>query len=427
MNLRSLFSLFSSDLAIDLGTANTLVFAKGKGIVVNEPSIVAINKTNGEVEAVGREAKEMLGRTPGNIVAIRPMKDGVIADFKVTERMLNYFIQKAHGRKMLVHPRIIIGVPSEITQVEKRAVIDSAYHAKASEVYLVEQAMVAAIGAGLPITEPSGNMVVDIGGGTTDVAVISLCGIVYSRSVRVAGNEMDDAIMQYMKRKYNLLIGETTAEKVKMSIGSAYALEKPLTMEIKGRNLIEGVPKTITVDDSEIREALAECVATIMNAIRVALERTPPELSADISDRGIVLTGGGAMLKNLDKRIRQETGLPVSIAEDPLGFGGAGNRKNAHGIQAAAANRDRINGVLRYGVTPQPLSQPVGAVAGDPGATGAARLSGEEQRRGAADSSVGGHRGDAAGARASKPAAAAPRTSSAITSCCSTCARKTSG
>ena len=318
MNFRSLFSLFSSDLAIDLGTANTLVFAKGKGIVVNEPSIVAINKTNGEVEAVGKEAKEMLGRTPGNIVAIRPMKDGVIADFKVTERMLNYFIQKAHGRKMLVHPRIVIGVPSEITQVEKRAVIDSAYRAKASEVHLVEQAMVAAIGAGLPITEPSGNMVVDIGGGTTDVAVISLSGIVYSRSVRVAGNEMDDAIMQYLKKKYNLLIGERTAETIKMTVGSAFPLDKPITMEIKGRNLIEGVPKTITIDDSEIREALGECVATIMNAIRVALERTPPELSADISDRGIVLTGGGAMLKNLDRRIREETGLPVSIAEDPL-------------------------------------------------------------------------------------------------------------
>jgi len=318
MNLRSLFSLFSSDLAIDLGTANTLVFAKGKGIVVNEPSIVAINKTNGEVEAVGKEAKEMLGRTPGNIVAIRPMKDGVIADFKVTERMLNYFIQKAHGRKMLVHPRIVIGVPSEITQVEKRAVIDSAYRAKASEVHLVEQAMVAAIGAGLPITEPSGNMVVDIGGGTTDVAVISLSGIVYARSVRVAGNEMDDAIMHYLKRKYNLLIGERTAEQIKITVGSAYPLEKPISMDIKGRNLIEGVPKTITIDDSEIREALGECVATIMNAIRVALERTPPELSADISDRGIVLTGGGAMLKNLDKRIREETGLPVSIAEDPL-------------------------------------------------------------------------------------------------------------
>ncbi|HZU27813.1 MAG TPA: rod shape-determining protein [Bryobacteraceae bacterium] len=318
MKVPSLFSLFSSDLAIDLGTANTLVFARGKGIVVNEPSIVALNKTNGEVEAVGKEAKDMLGRTPGNIVAIRPMKDGVIADFKVTERMLNYFIQKAHGRKMLVHPRIVIGVPSEITQVEKRAVIDSAYRARASEVHLVEQAMVAAIGAGLPITEPSGNMVVDIGGGTTDVAVISLSGIVYSRSVRVAGNEMDEAIIQYLKRKYNLLIGERTGEAIKMMIGSAYPLDRPLTMEIKGRNLVEGVPRTVTIEDSEIREALSEQVATIMNAIRVALERTPPELSADISDRGIVLTGGGALLKNLDKRIREETGLPVSIAEDPL-------------------------------------------------------------------------------------------------------------
>ena len=318
MSLRSIISLFSSDLAIDLGTANTLVFAKGKGIVVNEPSIVAINKNTGEVEAVGKEAKEMLGRTPGNIVAIKPMKDGVIADFKVTERMLNYFIQKAHGRKVLVHPRIVIGVPSEITQVEKRAVMDSAYRAKASEVHLVEQAMVAAIGAGLPITAPSGNMIVDIGGGTTDVAVISLSGIVYSRSVRVAGNEMDDAVMQYLKRKYNLLIGERTAEAIKMEVGSAYPLDKPLTMEIKGRNLIEGVPRTITIDDTEIREALGECVATIINAIRVALERTPPELSADISDRGIVLTGGGGLLKNLDKRIREETGLPVSIADDPL-------------------------------------------------------------------------------------------------------------
>jgi rod shape-determining protein MreB len=318
MNFRSIFSLISSDLAIDLGTANTLVFAKGKGIVVNEPSIVAINKNTGEIEAVGKEAKEMVGRTPGNIVAIRPMKDGVIADFKVTERMLNYFIQKAHGRKMLVHPRIVIGVPSEITQVEKRAVSESAYRAKASEVHLVEQAMVAAIGAGLPITEPSGNMVVDIGGGTTDVAVISLSGIVYSRSVRVAGNEMDDAIMSYLKRKYNLLIGERTAEQIKIQIGSAYPLDRPVTMEIKGRNLIEGVPKTVTIADDEIRDALSDCVATILNAIRVALERTPPELSADISDRGIVLTGGGALIKNLDTRIREETGLPVSIAEDPL-------------------------------------------------------------------------------------------------------------
>jgi rod shape-determining protein MreB len=318
MNVRSLFSLFSSDLAIDLGTANTLVFAKGRGIVVNEPSIVAINKTNGEVLAVGTEAKEMLGRTPGNIVAIRPMKDGVIADFKVTERMLHYFILKAHGRKLLVHPRIVIGVPSEITQVEKHAVIDSAYRAKASEVYLVEQTLMAAMGAGLPVAEPSGNMVVDIGGGTTDVAVISLSGIVYSRSVRVAGNEMDNAIMQYLKRKYNLLIGERTAEAIKIQIGSAFPLDKPLTMEIKGRNLIEGVPKTLTLDDREIRERLEECVATIMNAIRVALEQTPPELSADISDHGIVLTGGCAMLRNLDKRMREETGLPVSIAEDPL-------------------------------------------------------------------------------------------------------------
>src|SRR5690242_7688311 len=318
MNIRSLFHLFSSDLAIDLGTANSLVFAKGKGIVVNEPSIVAINKITGDIEAVGKEAKEMLGRTPGNIVAIRPLKDGVIADFKVTEKMLNYFIQKAHNRKMFVHPRIVIGVPSEITQVEKRAVQDSALRAKASEVFLVEQAMMAAIGAGLPITEPSGSMIVDIGGGTTDIAVISLSGIVYSRSVQKAAYEMDEALTSYLKRKYNLLIGERTAEQIKIELGSAYALEKPLTMEIKGRNLIEGVPKTITVDDSEVREALSECVSTIMNAVRVALERTPPELSADISDRGIVLTGGGALLKNLDKRIREETGLPVSIADDPL-------------------------------------------------------------------------------------------------------------
>jgi rod shape-determining protein MreB len=318
MNLRSLFSVFSSDLAIDLGTANTLVFVRGRGIVVNEPSIVAINNVSGAVEAVGREAKEMLGRTPGNIVAIRPLKDGVIADFKSTEKMLNYFIQKAHNRKTFVHPRIVIGVPAEITQVEKRAVQDSAMRARASEVFLVEQAMMAAIGAGLPITEPSGSMIVDIGGGTTDIAVVSLAGIVYGRSVRVAGNEMDEAISSYLKRKYNLLIGERTAEQIKIEIGSAYPLENTLTMEIKGRHLLEGVPKTIAIDDTEIRDSLSESVAIILNAIRVALERTPPELSADISDRGIVLTGGGALLKNLDKRIREETGLPVSIAEDPL-------------------------------------------------------------------------------------------------------------
>ena len=318
MFARSLFGFLSSDLAIDLGTANTLVFAHSKGIVVNEPSIVALRRESGAVEAVGSEAKEMLGRTPEQITAVRPMKNGVIADFKATAQMLQHFVQKAHARKRLVHPRIVIGVPAEITPVERRAVIDAAYGAKASEVHLVQQPVMAAVGSGLPIADPVGNMVVDIGGGTTDVAVISLSGIVYSRSVRVAGNEMDDAVMQFLKRKYNLLIGERTAEAIKIEIGSAFPLDRPLSMEIKGRNLIEGVPRTITVADDEIREALGECVATIVNAIRVALERTPPELSADISDRGIVLTGGGALLKNLDKRIREETGLPVSIADDPL-------------------------------------------------------------------------------------------------------------
>ncbi len=317
-SLKSILSLFSNDLAIDLGTANSLVFCKGRGIIVSEPSIVAVNQRNGKVEAVGREAKEMLGRTPGNIVAIRPMKDGVIADFEHTEKMLDYFIKKAHNRSIGVRPRIVIGVPSEITQVEKRAVRDSANKAKATEVFLVEQAMMAAIGAGLPISEPTGNMVVDIGGGTTDVAVISMAGIVHSRSVRVAGNEMDEAITQYIKRKYNLLIGERTAESVKMELGSAFPLDEEMTIEIKGRDLVEGVPKTIIISDEEIREALAEPVATIIEAVRIALERTPPELSADIVDRGIVLTGGGALLKNLDKRLREETGLPVSIADDPL-------------------------------------------------------------------------------------------------------------
>jgi rod shape-determining protein MreB len=318
MGVGSIFRFFSSDLAIDLGTANTLVLAKNKGVVVYEPSIVAINKMTGKVEAVGKEAKEMLGRTPGNIIAIRPMKDGVIADFESTERMLDYFIKKAHNRNMWVRPRIVIGVPSEITQVEKRAVRDAAYRARATEVYLVEEAMAAAIGAGLPITEPSGNMIVDIGGGTTDVAVISLAGIVYSRSVRVAGNEMDEAIIQYIKKKYNLLIGERTAEQVKIELGSAFPLEEELSMEIKGRNLMEGVPKTIVITDAEIREALGDTVATIVNTVHEALEKTPPELSADILDRGIVLTGGGALLKKLDVRLREETGLPVSIAEQPL-------------------------------------------------------------------------------------------------------------
>jgi rod shape-determining protein MreB and related proteins len=316
--LRSFFSIFSSDLAIDLGTANTLVFAEGRGIVVREPSIVAVNKISNKVEAVGSAAKEMLGRTPGNIVAIRPMKDGVIADFEVTERMLDYFIKKAHGRSLFVRPKIVISVPSDITQVEKRAVKDSALQAGASEVFIVEQAMAAAIGAGLPITEPTGNMIVDIGGGTTDVAVISLAGIVYSKSVRVASNEMDEAIIQYIKRKYNLLIGERTAEAIKIEIGSAYPLDEPISMEIKGRDLVEGVPKTLTLTDAEVREALAETVGIILDAVRVALEKTPPELSADIMDKGIVLTGGGSMLKNLDRRLREETGLPIATAEEPL-------------------------------------------------------------------------------------------------------------
>jgi len=318
MGWRSLLSLFSNDLAIDLGTANTLVFAKGKGIVVCEPSIVAVNQKTGRVEAVGKEAKEMLGRTPGSIVAIKPMKDGVIADFEHTEKMLDYFIKKAHNRSLGVHPRIVIGVPSEITQVEKRAVKDSAFRAKATEVYLVEEAMAAAIGAGLPITEPTGNMIIDIGGGTTDVAVISMAGIVYSRTVRVAGNEMDDAIIQYIKRKHNLLIGERTAEQIKIKIGSAFTLDEEISMEIKGRDLVDGIPKTIVVSDTEIRESLAETVNAIVDAARVALEQTPPELSADIVDRGIVLTGGGALLRNLDKKLREETGLPVSMADDPL-------------------------------------------------------------------------------------------------------------
>src|SRR5213083_1034728 len=315
---RSVLSLFSNDLAIDLGTATTLVYAKGKGIVLCEPSIIAVNQRTGKVEAVGKEAKEMLGRTPANIIAIRPMKDGVIADFEHTEKMLDYFIKKAHNRSLGVRPRIVICVPSDITQVEKRAVKDSAYRAKASEVYLVEEAMAAAIGAGLPVTEPTGNMIVDIGGGTTDIAVISLSGIVFFNFKQKTAYEMDEAITQYIKRKYNLLIGERTAEAIKIELGSAFPLDEELSYEVRGRNLIEGIPKTITITDEEIREALADSVSTIINAVRVALERTPPELSADIVERGIVLTGGGALLKNLDKRLSIETGLPVSLAEDPL-------------------------------------------------------------------------------------------------------------
>ncbi|HEY7954988.1 MAG TPA: rod shape-determining protein [Polyangia bacterium] len=314
------YGLFSNDLAIDLGTASILTFVKGKGIVSNEPSVVAVQRAASGVKkvlAVGKEAKEMLGRTPGNIVAVRPMKDGVIADFEVTEAMLRYFITRAHNRRTLVRPRIIICVPSGITEVEKRAVRDSALAAGAREVYLIEEPMAAAIGAGLPITEPSGNMIVDIGGGTTEVAVISLAGIVMSKSIRVGGDKMDEAIVSHIKRKYNLLIGERTAEDIKKQIGSAYPLEEVLTVEVKGRDLVAGVPKTLTINSDEIRDALAEPVNAIVEAVRVVLERTPPELSADIVDRGIVLSGGGSQLKNLDVLLREETGLPVMVSENP--------------------------------------------------------------------------------------------------------------
>ncbi|HEU5132937.1 MAG TPA: rod shape-determining protein, partial [Pyrinomonadaceae bacterium] len=290
MSFPLLSGLRSNDLAIDLGTANTLVYAKGRGVVLSEPSIVAINKVTNAVEAVGKDAKEMLGRTPGNIVAIRPMRDGVIANFEVTEKMLQHFIRKAHNGRTWVSPRVVIGIPSEITQVERRAVEDSAYRAKASEVYLVEEAVAAAIGAGLPITEPQGNIVVDIGGGTTDIAVISLGGIVYARAVRTAGDAMDNAVAEFIKRKYNLLIGERTAEEIKIHLGSAFPLDEPLKMEVRGRNLVEGIPQTITVSDEEVRQALDPSVCAIVDAVRVALERTPPELSADIIDRGVVLT-----------------------------------------------------------------------------------------------------------------------------------------
>lgn len=316
-----LHTLFSRDLAIDLGTANTLIYVRGQGIVSNEPSVVAVQQDvrgGKKVLAVGKEAKEMLGRTPGNIVAIRPMKDGVIADFEITARMLQYFIEAAHNRKRLVRPRIIIGIPSGITEVERRAVREAADSASAREVYLIEQPMAAAIGAGLPITEPSGNMIVDIGGGTTDVAVISLAGIVYSKSVRVGGDKMDEAIIQHIKRKYNLLIGERTSELIKMGIGTAFPTDEVLTMDIKGRDLVAGVPRTLTVSSDEIREALAEPINAIVEAVKVTLERTPPELAGDIADRGIVLAGGGALLKNLDMLLREETGLPVFLAEDPL-------------------------------------------------------------------------------------------------------------
>jgi rod shape-determining protein MreB len=316
--LNSLYGLFSSDLAIDLGTANTLVYVAGKGVVLREPSMVAVHRDSKQVLAVGMAAKRMLGRTPGSIVAIRPMKDGVIANFEITEAMLKYFISEVHNRRKLVRPRIVIGVPSGITQVEKRAVRDSAESAGAREVYLIEEPMAAAIGVGLPIQEPSGNMIVDIGGGTTEVAVISLSGIVYSRSMRIGGDVMDETIVNYMKRKYNLLIGERTGEDIKVRLGSAVSVGETLTLEVKGRDLVAGMPKTLLINDAEIREALAEPIGNIVETVRSALERTPPELAADIIDQGIVLAGGGALLRGLDVLLREETGLPVTIAEDAL-------------------------------------------------------------------------------------------------------------
>jgi len=322
MIFESFFGLFSNDLAIDLGTANTLVYMKGEGIICNEPSVVAVQKDNRggrRVLAVGAEAKKMVGRTPGNIFAIRPLKDGVIADFEITEAMLRAFIRKSHNnRKTFVYPRIIICVPFGITEVEKRAVTESAESAGAREVYLVEEPMAAAIGAGLPITDPTGNMIVDIGGGTTEVAVISLAGVVFSRSVRVGGDKMDEAIVQYIKRKYNLLVGERTAELIKITIGSAYPSNEIQTMEVKGRDLVNGVPKTVEITDEEIRDSLLEPINQIVETVRIGLERTPPELASDIIDRGIVLAGGGALLRNLDVLIREETGLPVMLADDPL-------------------------------------------------------------------------------------------------------------
>ena len=319
--LDSLLGVFSTDLAIDLGTANTCVYVKGHGLVLREPSVVAVkrdNRGNKVVLAVGHDAKRMLGRVPGNIEAIRPMKDGVIADFEVTEAMLRHFISKAHKSNHFVHPRVMICVPTGVTQVEKRAVKESAQSAGAREVYLIEEPMAAAIGANLPITEPISNMVVDIGGGTTEVAVISLAGIVYSRSVRVGGDKMDEAIMTHVKRKYNLLIGVTSAEDIKIQIGSAYPLDPEETLEIKGRDLLDGIPKNITITSEEIRKSIAEQVDSIVQAVRIALEQTPPELAADIVDRGIVLTGGGALLKGLDQLLRDQTNLPITVVDDPL-------------------------------------------------------------------------------------------------------------
>ena len=313
-----LLGMFSNDMGIDLGTANTLVYVKGQGIVLCEPSVVAIQKGTSKVLAVGEEAKRMLGRTPGNIVAVRPMRDGVIADFEITESMVRYFIKRIHNRRVFVRPRIVIGIPSGITEVEKMAVRDSAERAGAREVYMVEEPMAAAIGVGLPIVEPGGNMIIDIGGGTTEMAVISLAGIVFSKSIRIGGDEMDQAVTEYLKKTYNLMIGERTAEEIKIKVGSAYPIDEELKMEVRGRDLVAGLPKMITVTSEEIREALAEPIRQIVEAARLTLERTPPELSADLIERGIVLAGGGALLRGLDKLLSEETGLPVHIADDPL-------------------------------------------------------------------------------------------------------------
>ena len=318
MLLNRLFGLMSHDLAVDLGTANTLIYVRGKGVLLKEPSVVAIHKDTQQVLAVGAEAKNMLGRTPGSIEAIRPLKDGVIANFEITEIMLRHFIRKVHNRKTLVRPRIIVCVPSGITQVERRAVRDSAESAGAREVFLIEEPMAAAIGVGLPIQEASGNMILDIGGGTTEVAVISLAGIVYSKSIRVGGDEMDESILNHVKRSYNLLIGERTAEEVKIQIGSAYPMDDRRTMEVKGRDLMTGVPKAIIITDEEVREALNGPVQSIVDVVKIALERTPPELSSDIVDKGIMLAGGGGLIRGLDILLREETGLPITVAEDPL-------------------------------------------------------------------------------------------------------------
>jgi len=316
--MANLLGYFSNDIGIDLGTANTLVYVKDRGIVLREPSVVALDTVSRKVRAVGDEAKRMLGRTPGNITAIRPMKDGVIADFDVTEAMLRYFIRKVTGQAFRVSPRVVIAIPSGITEVEKRAVKESALHAGARDVITVPEPMAAAIGVGLPIEEPAANMIVDIGGGTTEIAIISLSGIVFSKSIRVAGDELDSAIINYMKRAYNLLIGERTAEEIKMRVGSAYPLDEELAMEVKGRDSVAGLPKTIHVTSQEIREALSDTVAAIVEAVRAALERCPPELSADLVDRGFVMCGGGALIRGLDRLLSEKTGLPVTVSEDPL-------------------------------------------------------------------------------------------------------------